>query len=269
MAYAAYIAETRRERAIRWACAAALIIGLHAGGALALYHFQQDDSPDIPGFIAIELAPVVTAPPVASAEVAPPGPLMEEEAPAQEARKETKETVAEEMPRLEQAPLAAEPAIVLPVPKPEKKDVPEEEKMEKVVAERNSRDASAVPKTTAPPPVEANPTETAVAPSPGLSTRAARAQASWHNSLVAHINRYKRYPADARAHSMEGAVTVEFTLDPSGQVLSSRIVDSSGSTVLDEEAMALLKRAAPLPAPPAHLSPDGLYLTLPIEFTMK
>jgi protein TonB len=68
---------------------------------------------------------------------------------------------------------------------------------------------------------------------------------------------------------MEGVVTVEFNLDPSGQILSSRIVDSSGSTVLDEEAMALLKRAAPLPAPPTHVSPDGLYLTLPIQFRMK
>jgi protein TonB len=264
MAYAAYIAETRRQRAIRWACAATLIMGLHAGGALALYHFQEDDSPDVPGSIAIELAPAVTAPPIASAEAAPPGPLMEEEAPAR-AHKETKKT--EEMPRLEQAPLTAEPAIVLPVPKPEKKEVSEEE--EKVVAEQNSREASAVPKTTAPPPLEANPAATAAAPSPGLSTLAARAQASWQNSLVAHFNRYKRYPADARAHSIEGVVTVEFKLDPSGQILSSRIVDSSGSTVLDEEAMALLKRAAPLPAPPAYVSPDGLYLTLPIQFRMK
>src|SRR5262249_49888782 len=173
--------------------------------------FQVDDSPDVPGSFAIELAPVVTAPPVASAEMAPPGPLMEEEAPAREAHKETKETVAEEVPRLEQVPLAAEPAIVLPVPKPEKKEAPEEEEKEKVVAAQNSREAPAVPKPPAPPPLEANPTETAAAPSPGLSTLAARAQASWQNSLVAHINRYKRYPADARAHSMEGAVTVEFS----------------------------------------------------------
>jgi TonB family protein len=39
---------------------------------------------------------------------------------------------------------------------------------------------------------------------------------------------------------MTGFVTVEFTLDRRGQVLSSRVMHSSGSAVLDEEAIALL-----------------------------
>lgn len=105
MTYAAYIAESRRTRGIRWAGAAVLVIGLHAGGALALLHMREDDSTDAAGAIAIELAPVTAAPAFTSADIAP-GPLMQEEARAPEARRETKETVAEETPLLEPAPLA-------------------------------------------------------------------------------------------------------------------------------------------------------------------
>src|SRR5262252_8926775 len=98
--------------------------------------------------------------------------------------------------------------------------------------------------TTAPPPSEAKPADAAAAPAPGLSAIPSKAQANWQRSLVAHINRYKRYPAEARAHKVEGIVSVEFTLDRSGQILSSRVAQSSGSPILDEEAVALIRRAA-------------------------
>jgi protein TonB len=123
--------------------------------------------------------------------------------------------------------------------------------------------------TTAPPPSEAEPANAAAAPAPGLSAIAVKAQANWQRSLVAHINRYKRYPAQARAHKVEGIVSVEFTLDRSGQILSSRVAHSSGSAVLDEEAVALLRRAAPLPSPPQEVPPEGFSLVLPIRFQMK
>ena len=45
-------------------------------------------------------------------------------------------------------------------------------------------------------------------------------------------------------------VSLAFTIDRKGNVVSSRIEKTSGSTVLDAEALAMVKRAAPLPAPP-------------------
>ena len=268
MTYADYSAESRHVRGIRWAGAAVLVVALHAGGALALLHWQEDDSPDVPGSIAIELAPLTAAPAVTSADIAP-GPLMQEEAPAPEARKQTKETVAEEMPPLEPAPLAPEPAVKLPEPQPDKNEKPQEKADEKVAREEDSRQANAAPMTTAPPPSEADPSNAAAAPAPGLSAIAVKAQANWQRSLVAHINRYKRYPAQARTHKVEGIVSVEFTLDRSGQILSARVAHSSGSAVLDEEAVALLRRAAPLPSPPQEIPPEGFSLVLPIRFQMK
>jgi periplasmic protein TonB len=267
MAATAYIAESRTARAMRWAGAAVLVIAVHAGGAFALLHPQEDDNPDVPGAIAIELAPVVTAPALKSEDLAP-GPLMQEEAPAQQTPKQTKVTVVEEVPRAEPSPLAPDPAVTLPEPQPDKTAKPEET-VEKTTPEQVSQQALANSVTTAPPPSEARPADTAAAPAPGLSAFAARAQASWHKSLVAHINRYKRYPTEARTHRMEGEVNVQFTLDRRGNVLSSRIARSSGSSVFDEEALAVLQRATPLPAPPEQSPGDSLSLVLPIQFHIR
>jgi periplasmic protein TonB len=266
MTYTGYM-ETRRAFAIRWASAAALVICLHIGGALVLLRMQEDDNPDVPGAIAIELAPMVTAPALKSEDLAP-GPLMQEEAPAPETPKQTKETVAEEAPRTEPSP-APEPAVTLPEPQPEKNEKPEEKVEEKITPEQTSRQAMAAPMTTAPPASEARPADTTAAPAPGLSALAARAQATWHKSLVAHINRYKRYPSEARARKIEGEVSIEFTLDRHGQIIGSRVVKSSGSSLFDQEALAMLQRAAPLPAPPEQVPADGFSLVLPIHFRIK
>jgi protein TonB len=194
---------------------------------------------------------------------------MQEDAPAPETPKQTKETFAEEMPRTDPSPLAPEPAVTLPEPQPEKTEKPQEKVEEKAIPEQTSRQALAAPMTTAPPASEARPADAATAPAPGLSALAARAQASWHKSLSAHINRYKRYPNEARARKIEGAVSIEFTLDRHGNILGSRVVKSSGSSLFDQEALAMLQRAAPLPAPPEQVPPDGFSLVLPIHFQMK
>jgi protein TonB len=267
MIYEDYI-EARRTRVSRWTSAAVIAIAIHAGAAFALLQPREDDDQDVAGAIAIELAPITAAPALTSADIAP-GPLMQEEAPAPETRKQIKETVAEETPQVDPAPLAPEPEVKVPEPPPDKKEKSEEKPDEKSVAEQDSRQALAAPMTAAPPPSDAKPSDAVAAPAPGLSAIAAKAVANWHKSLVAHINRYKRYPAEARAHKIEGVVSVEFTLDRLGQVISSRVSHSSGSPVLDEEAVTLLKRAAPLPTPPQEVPPEGIQLTLPVNFHMK
>jgi protein TonB len=245
-----------------------VVIAVHTGAALALLHPREDDDRDIAGAIAIELAPVTATPAITSADVAP-GPPMQEEAPARETRKQITETVAEETPPLKPAPLVPEPAVQLREPQPDKKHEPEDKADEEVAREENSRQTAAAPMTSAPSPSDAKPSDTAAAVAPGFSAIATKAQATWQKSLVAHINRYKRYPAEARARKMTGIVTVEFTLDPYGQVLSSRIAHSSGSAVLDEEAIALVRRAAPLPTPPQDIPPEGIPFAIPIHFRMN
>jgi TonB family protein len=46
---------------------------------------------------------------------------------------------------------------------------------------------------------------------------------------------------------VQGVVNLAFTIDRQGKVVSGKIVKSSGSTALDDEALDMIKRAAPLP----------------------
>jgi protein TonB len=87
----------------------------------------------------------------------------------------------------------------------------------------------------------------------------------WQQSLVANLGRFKKYPAQGGA--AEGLVSLAFTIDRKGNVVSSRIEKTSGSTVLDAEALAMVKRAAPFPAPPPDVADADLTFVVPIRFT--
>jgi TonB family protein len=114
-------------------------------------------------------------------------------------------------------------------------------------------------------------TDTAKPNVPATSTKksapapVAAAVGKWHKALAARLARYNRYPA--QGNSAEGLVSVAFTIDRKGKVLSSRIEKTSGSTVLDAEALALLARAAPFPAPPPEVTDAELTFVVPVHFT--
>ncbi|MCL2029503.1 MAG: TonB family protein [Deltaproteobacteria bacterium] len=79
----------------------------------------------------------------------------------------------------------------------------------------------------------------------------------------------RKYPPAARAQKLEGEAMVSFVLAPDGRALSARLVKSSGHVVLDEEAMAMLRRVSPFPARPKNLPQDNLSLTVPIRFSLR
>lgn len=66
-----------------------------------------------------------------------------------------------------------------------------------------------------------------------------------------HVQRYKRYPDAAARGGMKGAVKVSISIGGSGNLASARVTGSSGYPVLDGEALATVRRAAPYPEPPA------------------
>jgi len=89
---------------------------------------------------------------------------------------------------------------------------------------------------------------------------------TWQGRLLAHLERRKRYPAEARARRLQGVAHVRFTMDRQGRVLSAALEHSSGHAALDREALALLQRAQPLPPPPAETPGERITLTVPVEF---
>lgn len=112
-----------------------------------------------------------------------------------------------------------------------------------------------IPETTAPKSVAA----------PVAPRLASDARPSWEAQLLAHLQRYRRFPARARAARQEGTVYVEFRMDRVGSVLSASVRKSSGFPTLDMAALDTLKRAQPLPAIPDD-RPNVLELTIPIEY---
>ena len=270
MMFATDLLEARRIRLLRWTGAALFVVAAHVGcTALALMHWQNDDVEDAAASaVVVEMAPAPALTPVDSPDVAH-GPLTEEATPTPQAAKETKEEVEKEMPAVEPSP-APDPEVVLPTPQPVTDKKPDEEKPPEEAPKQQSADqVVAAPLTMAPPRVEAKEEPVPAPPSPGASASAARAQAAWEKALVSHLNRFKRYPDAARARSSQGDVVVQFTIDRMGGIVASRLVRGSGSSALDEEALAVLQRASPLPAPPGHLTGAKLDLTLPIQFRIR
>lgn len=86
----------------------------------------------------------------------------------------------------------------------------------------------------------------------------------WRQALIGQIERHKRYPAGAQGHG--GVVKVAFAIDEGGGLISVRIVASSGSPVLDEAAIDLIRRATPFPPPPANLGAGELSFIAPIRY---
>ena len=74
---------------------------------------------------------------------------------------------------------------------------------------------------------------------------------------MALLERNKHYPETAAIAARTGVAQVFFSLDRQGRVLESRVVRSSGANALDEEALALLRRAQPFPPPPRELAGDA------------
>ena len=84
-----------------------------------------------------------------------------------------------------------------------------------------------------------------------------------------HLSRHRRYPAAARQSGQQGKVQVRFRIDRKGQVLSAQVIKASHSASLDAEAVAMLKRASPLPEPPDEVGGETVELVIPVEFTIK
>jgi TonB family protein len=129
-----------------------------------------------------------------------------------------------------------------------------------------------VVQTVTPPPMVATaPVAAPVAPPALAAPRKAAGETrdNFLGRLLAQLNRFKQYPRAARQAHIEGVVMLHFVMDGQGRVLSFEIVRSSGHPVLDNEALALIQRAQPLPALPADFPSPSLDAVVPIEFSLN
>ena len=84
-------------------------------------------------------------------------------------------------------------------------------------------------------------------------------------TLSKSIERSKVNPRSRQA----GTVMVRFTVGPDGNLISRAVEKSSGSTVLDEAAVAALDRAAPFPPMPQNVAKGPIEVSVPFEFVTR
>lgn len=94
---------------------------------------------------------------------------------------------------------------------------------------------------------------------------------TWLNEVMIELAHEKRYPRLARKKQQEGVVIVRFKLSQVGAVDQVEIIKSAGVKRLDDEAVALIHRASPLPQAPetvfAREAKNGaVEMVIPIEF---
>ena len=83
----------------------------------------------------------------------------------------------------------------------------------------------------------------------------------WLNTVKRTIAAKQTYPRTAQMRGEEGTAKVKVYISASGKVEKAELVDSSGSTTLDKEAVSLITRVGSLPAPPAGTSSVVVPLT--------
>jgi protein TonB len=219
--------DNRRELQ-RWLICGAVVVMAHAGLAVALANWHDFVQGDETGnALVIDLEPLQIDVADHPTEEVPPGP---EQA---EAEATPEKPVKEVQEKVEQMVRADNPDVVLP--EEVKPEHPKEVEVE-----------PSAPDTTAPQLPKLN----------------AKSIPTWQLEVKRLLARNIRYPRAAKREY--GTTQLAIILDPQGRVTASRVVKSSGSPVLDDEALNLVNRVQPYPPPPPQLA--DIELTLPIGF---
>src|SRR5450830_1544800 len=140
-------------------------------------------------------------------------------------------------------PPPAPPKVVTPPQPLEKKPEPPKEK------------PSEEPPSETPP--TNTPAEKSAQPAPGPSPQQVAAKASWEGALLAHLQKYKKYPQSALNSGKEGMNRLRFVVDAQGNVLSYELVGRSGNANLDRATPDMIRNAQPLPKTPADMVKSG------------
>ncbi len=247
-----------------WLWAAAGAVALHAGCvALALGAMNPTDPDDDLGAPAIEIGIELMSPQTEPTDL-PPGPYAEATAPSP-AVIEQKEVVEQtDLPNAKPTETDDPDRVVSPTDTKR----PKEDDPKTPTAQSDPSEASAATEATATPSVETAPVSPrSVAPVQGTGQSAERVRVTWQKELMAHLNKYKRYPTDRAARAAE--VVVAFVLDRVGHVLSMHVVKGSGDASFDNAALTMLQKSDPVPAPPPVLADEGLSFALPVIFQVK
>lgn len=222
---------------------------------------------------ALPLPPIDPVPPsqrdpdVALSEPAPEKPKTVQAAENQKARPvEKAKEKAKDKPKNKPKDKPKEAAKVKVSQQPEDKPKPEAKPVAPPAAEGTAPQPAQNQAASAAPVQQA---AIAAAPSAAETARRAAAEANWQGLLLAHLERYKKYPKSAQRRNQQGTPYLLIRMDRSGKVLSYALKRSSGVEALDAEVLDLVARAEPLPPLPLEMPQAVMEVVVPVSFALK
>jgi len=232
-----------------WAIVSSIL--LHALLAITLPNLKFDLAKEKPIELTIELAPPKAPEPVAVIEpVQPIEPVKPEVIPP----KPNKKTQPKELPKpVIDTPKEPTQVAEDPTPAPSEAD----SNVIAVAPKADTVPVATVPTPTLEPfkPVEVQPIDNnALGEYGGLLGRA--------------IAKHKSYPKIAQIRGHQGDVLLDLKLDGDGNVLSAKIKEGSGFESLDKQALEMVRKASPFPAPPDSLRNRTFNITVPVSFKL-
>lgn len=84
-----------------------------------------------------------------------------------------------------------------------------------------------------------------------------------------HIEPFRTYPEAARAARQRGRVVSRVTINRAGELIDLSVDRSSGWPMIDKAELAAIRRAMPLPPPPAGMPGDPIVLILPMTYNYE
>jgi len=158
------------------------------------------------------------------------------------------------------------PIEQIETPQPIKKVEPVQKKITPIIDKNATSIAQPIPKEVAPPaPAEA------ISKTPNIVPQEQVTQhlESYSSLLANAIAKYKQYPKIAQMRGWQGTVIADLEIDSKGSVISVKIKKSSTYEVLDNEALEMIKKASPFPAPPESLRGKNFNVLVPISFKLE
>jgi protein TonB len=225
-----------RENVFNWAIVISITLHVLMAVGIPTFSFEKMIKPPV---LTIELAPPQPPPPPPT-PVKPPEPVKPKVVPPPK-------PIPQNLPK---PVVAKSPEPVQPPPPPP------------VIA--------AAPKAEAPPPTVVAP---AVPPEPQKPTVSQvdvdSARNQYGNLLSREVAKHKQYPKIAQMRGWQGDVELDLQIDGSGNLVSRKVRTSSGFEALDNQALEMVKKAAPFPLPPEALRSKTFNVIIPVSFRLE
>ncbi|MES2635952.1 MAG: energy transducer TonB [Pseudomonadota bacterium] len=239
------------ESTLIWAIICSIL--LHAILVIALPNLKFNPSIEKPILLEIQLQKPVEPKPV---EIVPPAQPIEQPKPKVKKPEPIKKIV-------EPKPIAK------PIPKPS--PVTEVEEITPPVEAPPTPEVIAVA-----PKVDPAPVTVVAQPAPEVVKEPEPSQVDVDNALGEYggligraIAKHKQYPRIAQMRGWQGQVLLDLKLDGNGKVLSASVRESSGYEALDKQALEMVRKASPFPAPPEALRSRTFNITVPVSFKLE